>query len=173
MPIWEIFHLKNCNYLFINDYWTTNSDLINVRLQYSNPGTLPEFRQKFQNNFENGKILGFFCRFRCKLKLFYLENYRKLFGKAFLCLLTLLNNPIHEIRRKFDKNCIKTLKKWKIFSFLSFSVSSSGVFFICKTAIISWEKPTEEHQFRAMLSGFMNCIKTLKIETILFFFLSF
>ena len=100
-------------------------------------------------------------------------------GQQTCSLLTLFNFPIYEVRRKFDKNCIKTLKFGKFWVFCHFQFQFD-IFFIWKTAIISSEKPTVQ-LILVMLSVFnilihdvyrekdKNCINTLKIGNFLNF----
>ena len=63
-------------------------------------------------------------------------------GQQILSLLTLFNTPIHEVCQNFNKNCIKTMKNGKFSVFCHFRCQFE-IFFIWKTVISSWGKPTE------------------------------
>ena len=123
------------------------------------------------------KTLGFLFFFRCQFEIFFnlktaIISSKKTTGQQTRSLLTLFNIPIYEVCRKFDKNCIETLKIGKFCVFVIFGFNL--IFFFVKTAIISSEKPTGQ-RFPAMLRVFnilihdvrrkkdKNCMKTLKI----------
>ena len=124
MSIPDIFQIKNCNYLFIEDYWTKISYL-DDRFQHSNPRSLSEFRQKLHKNFEKKERLDLNL-FRWQFEIFLnlkteINCSSKPTGQDTRSLLTLFNNPIHDVCQNIDKSCIKILVS------LSFSVSISDI----------------------------------------------
>ena len=82
--------------------------------------------------------LGTFVIFGVNLRLFSVKKQPLSFRKRLLdnkpcTMLIVFNILVHEFYRKFDKNCLKTLKIWK---FLVFFVIF-GSFSFQKTAFIS------------------------------------
>ena len=173
VSIWYIFHLENSHYLFGKAYWTTNSchSCHVKRFQHSNPRSLSKIWKKLHKNVKNRKILEFFYHFWGK---FFRKNafisLKNTLGQRVRALLNVFNILIHDVYRKNDKNCIKTLKVEKFWNFCHFF----GNF--------SFKKPHLSHQntigqrIRALLNVFnilihdvyrkndKNCIKTLKVE---------
>ena len=72
-------------------------------------------------NHENWKTSGFFVIFGVNLKHFHLENYNKLFGKAYWITHSFFVDPFQRTNpqrmSKIRKKCIKSLKTRKFFDF--------------------------------------------------------
>ena len=116
----EIFKLKSCNYLFEEDYWTTNLFLVDS-FQHSNLRSLSKFWQKLHETFENWKNLNFLSH---SVSIWYIFIWKtalisseKPTGQRIPAMLSVFNILIHEVYRKFDKNSIKTLKIEKFWNF--------------------------------------------------------
>ena len=134
VSIWYIFHLENSHYLFGKAYWTTNSchSCHVKRFQHSNPRSLSKIWQKLHKNVKNRKILEFFNilfgNFSFKKPHLSLQNT---IGQRIRAFLNVFNILIHDVYRKNDKNCIKTLKVEKFWNFCHFFL----VIFLLKNRI--------------------------------------
>ena len=123
VAIWDFFNLKTS----INSLKKAAGQQTCSLLTLSN-FPIHEVCQKFDKNFM--KILKIwkvwvFCLFWCQFEIFstwkpqlYLQ--KKTTGQQIRSLLTLFNIPIYEVCRKFDKNCIETLKIGKFWAFCHF-----------------------------------------------------
>ena len=177
--IWYIFHLENSHYLFGKAYWTTNSchSCHVERFQHSNPRSLSKIWQKLHKNDKNRKILEFF--FIIFGVIFFWKNafisLKNTIGQRIRALLNIFNIIIHDVYRKNDKNCIKTLKVKKIWKFCHFFGN-----FSFKKPHVSLQN-TIGQRIRALLNVFniliddvyrkngKKCTKTVKIGKVLNF----
>ena len=120
---WYIFQLENSHYLFGKAYWTTNfcHSCHAERFQHSNPRSLSKVWQKLHKNVKNRKILDFFYYFwgNFFLKIAFI-SLKNTIGQQDRALLNVFNILIHDVYRKNDKNCIKTLKVEKFWNFCHF-----------------------------------------------------
>ena len=121
--VWfETFSLRNCNKVYVKAYWTTHSfcvDLFNVPFHKDRQ----KFGKKIIESLKFGKVLGLFS-FGVNLRIFDL-NTAIIFsvrptGQQTSGMLSNFYFLIHEVYRKFDKNCMKTLKSGLFCFFLSF-----------------------------------------------------
>ena len=105
--------------------------------KYSNLHSLSKMWQKIPKNSEKRKRFGIFVIFGVNLRFFFnwktaIISSEKPTGQRTSAMLSILNIIIHEVYRKFDKNCLKTLKIGKFLVFTIF-----GFFLSKKTALIS------------------------------------
>ena len=106
MSIRDIFHLKSSYHFFTKH--TGQPDLFNVPIH----GVCRSFDRNCLKTLKKGKfwVFGYFrCHFEtfC-IRITAMNSSEKPTGQQYCFLLT--NIPIHEVCRKFDKSCIKTLK---------------------------------------------------------------
>ena len=178
VSIWYIFHLENSHYLFGKAYWTTNSchSCHVERFQHSNPRSLSKIWQKLHKNVKNRKILKFYHfwgNFSFWKNAFI--SLKNTIGQRVRALLNVFNILIHDVYRKNDKNCIKTLKIQKFWNFCHFF----GNFSFKKTAFISSEyywttnsclvERFQHSNRRCLPKNGKKCMKTVKIRKVLNF----
>ena len=127
----------------------------------SNPKKSIFFRKHVKNNrFFLGIISKIYLQQTCSIETVPASNAaQKTTGQRIFTLMNVFNIRIHGACPNFDRNCIKTLKIGKLWGFCHFRFQFE-IFFIWKTAISSWEKPTE-HRICAMLSVFNTLIQDI------------
>ena len=99
-------------------------------LKHSNARSLSKLWRKIIKTLKIGNFWDF-CHFLCQFEIFSIGKHissEMPTGQRISAMLSVFNILIYEVYRKFDKNCIKTVKIGNFFGFLSFPVLIWDIF---------------------------------------------